>query len=133
LLDVDPQSENLAERVASLGGGLGHASQKEAYPMNQVARQTHASQRVVVTAAIAFKEVRKIERWLRQNSMADQIERNQQTSDTAISVKKRMDGFELVVADGKPDQVWHGNSLVVPELFQITHQFRHTLMMGRNE
>jgi len=44
-----------------------------------------------------------------------------------------MDGFKLVVADGRAHQVRHSDRLVMPELFKVAHQFGDVVMMGRNK
>lgn len=101
--------------------------------MNDVARQADTGQGIVVTAPVAFEKVRQVQRGLGQQPVADQVKRNQQPPDAAVAVQKRVDGFELVVADGQPDQMGHGNDWVVPKLFQIAHQFGHAVLVWRNE
>jgi len=44
-----------------------------------------------------------------------------------------MNGLKLVVADGDADQFGHENEFVVPEGFQIPHEMRDRLVVGRDE
>ena len=101
--------------------------------MVQVAGGAHRHQGIVVAGTIALKKIGQVQRRLVQQAFADQIQRNQQATDASIAIAKRVDGLELVMADGNADQVWHLDHLVVPKLLQIAHQIRHFRRVGRDE
>src|SRR5690606_27894055 len=107
--------------------------QKEAYPVVQVVGDTNPHQCIVVAGAIAFEEIRQIQRRLGQQTVADEIQRNEQTADSPVAIQKRVDGLELVMTDGGTDQVRYCNLFVVPKLLQFTHECRNALMMRRDE
>ena len=65
--------------------------------------------------------------------MTHQVQRDQQTTNTAIAVAKRVDRLKLIMADGNAHQMWDSDFFVMPELFQITHQVRYILMVRGNE
>ena len=101
--------------------------------MNQVVGGPHSHQGVVVADPVALEEVRQVKGWLGQQAVAYQVERHQQASNTPIAVQKRVDGLELVVGDGKPDQMRDVNLVIVPEEFQVAHQLWNAIRVGRNE
>jgi len=64
---------------------------------------------------------------------ADQVESNEKATDPSIAIEKRMDGFELVMADGDSNELGNMNGFVVPECFQISEQVGKLIMMWRHE
>lgn len=75
--------------------------------MHQVVAHPYPHQGVVVAGSISLKIVGEIERGLGQQTMADQVERNQESPDTAIAVEEGVNRLELIVADRRANQVRH--------------------------
>jgi len=101
--------------------------------VNQVVASAHPHQGIVIAGAVALEKVGQIKRWFGQQAVADHVQWNQQASDATVAVQEGMDGFKLVVADGRAHQVRHSDRLVVPELFKVAHQFGHIFMVRRNK
>ena len=77
--------------------------------------------------------IRNVKARLRQVAFRDQVERNQKPPNATISVQKRMDRLELVVRNGRADQVRHLNLVIVPEELQVAQQAREIFDRRRNE
>jgi hypothetical protein len=66
----------------------------------------HDGQGIVISGAIPFKEIREIERRLPEQSLADQVKRDHESSDTAVAVQKGMNRLELIMGKGYSNKMW---------------------------
>ena len=76
-------------------------------PSGPIAILGHAAQSAVVIVASRLEEGREVKKGSWQNASFTQLQRNQQTSHPAIPVEERVDGFELIVRQGRVHKRWH--------------------------
>jgi hypothetical protein len=77
--------------------------------------------------------IRNIETRPVKEPLADKVENYEESANTAIAILEWMNCFKLVVTDCNAYQVRNGDSLIVPEALEITHESMDFLVMWRNE
>ena len=98
-------------------GSLEHAIQEESDPTLPIAVGAHGPQPGVVLLLSALERHAEVEQWLTEQAPVLHQEGDQQSSDPAVAVEKRMDRFELHVGESRPHQ-WRKVAVGVPPLLQ---------------
>ena len=65
---------------------------------------------------------RQIKARMLQEPFADKIERDEEPTNSTITIKKRMNGLKLIVADGNANQLGHMNRVIMPEQLKVSHE-----------
>ena len=128
-----PELENSLKRPAAALARLTNGRQEERDPRQKPATLPRVRQRRIIGLAMPLQIIRNVKARLRQVAFRDQVERNQKPPNATISVQKRMDRLELVVRNGRADQVRHLNLVIVPEELQVAQQAREIFDRRRNE
>ena len=90
-----PEFDNASSRIRSLLSYFVHSPQEEERPSFPISRIPYGLKPIIVLASIALEKNGEIQkRALEYLSLAEN-ECDQETSDPAITVQKRMDGFKL--------------------------------------
>jgi hypothetical protein len=119
-------------------GGLAHAAQKELEPLLPMTVVADGGEAVVILDPVALEEHRQVQQRARQGLLLAQDERDQQASDAAIAIEKRVDGFKLGMGQAAANQQRHGGFAFVQEFFeraqgvhQLVRRWRYERRVGQ--
>ncbi len=74
---------------------------------------THFREVIVIQALIHFKIDGQVEQRFVQYSPTDQVQRDQQAANPAISIQKGVDGFKLIMRDTDANEFRYVNVFIV--------------------
>src|SRR5690554_6615188 len=105
LVHFTAQRQDVLESLFTLARRFNDRREEKFHPVQHVVRDSHAHQCIVITGPVSLKKVREIQGWLAQQSFVHQIQSYQQTPNPAVSIQKRVNGFELIMTDGNTHQL----------------------------
>ena len=82
---------------------------------------------------MAFEVEGEVEERLPEDAFRAQQEGDEEAAQPAISIQKRVNGFELDVGEGGFEQGPCLNWVVVEEFFHGSHAIEHSIRRGRDE
>jgi hypothetical protein len=80
-----------------------------------------------------LEEQARVQHWLAQHAVGQQLQHDQQPPEASVAVEKRMDGLELDMDERRLDQRRHGLGVVVEEALERRQAIRHCIGRGRDE
>ena len=89
--------ENVPGRIGCLAADFMNPADKELQPSFPIAVVTNRHQAVIVGAAVLFEVVAQVEQRSFERTFLAQQKSDKQSSDSSVTVKKRMDGLKLCV------------------------------------
>ena len=101
-----PKLEQFLGRLGCFLRGLHDTAKEEPNPALPIARASDGHQAVVVLGAMELEVVAQVEQGLAKDSSMNQEEGIQQSTHSAVAVKKGMDRLELGVRQANFDEGW---------------------------
>src|SRR5438445_5390899 len=125
--------ENLNGCVRCLTRRSFRTFQKKLAPFLPNSRGADSLKQFIVALTMGLEEKTQIEKRLTQSTFSAEKQRDQQTTKTPVSIKKRVNRFELYVDQSGLDENRQLVFFIVKEMFKAVETFHHSFWGRRHE
>ncbi len=127
-----PQVKDMSGRIGGLRTDFNNAAQEKNKPLLPASIVADRLQFVIVLLPVFLEEMGQVQNGFLQHFALAKQKGNEQPSDAAVAVKKRVDGLELCMRETNFDQK-RQIILAVDETFPVREVFAHPMGRGWNE